>query len=121
MRNYKLSFGTIFIIRNNLAEIIANEGVLMDEMKVVELHDFLLDKLEAPFSLLVNKKHSYSYTFQAQRKIAHLKGIKALAIVIGTSGALMSIKTLLSINGNTNKNVKLFQDREEALMWVNKN
>lgn len=119
MESYKLSFGTILIIRNDLAEIIANEGILMDEIKVVELHDFLLDNLEASFSLLVNKKHPYSYTFQAQRKIAHLEGIKALAIIIGTSGALMSTETLLNINGNTYKKIKLFQDREEALIWLN--
>ena len=118
MKSCKLSFGTILIIRNNLAEIIANEGIVMDEIKVAELHDFLLDNLEAPFSLLVNKKHSYSYTFQAQRKIAHLEEIKALAVIIGTSGALMSTETLININGNIYKNIKLFQDREEALIWL---
>ncbi|GAA3610144.1 hypothetical protein Q4Q39_16715 [Flavivirga amylovorans] len=121
MKSYELSFGTIFIIRNNLAEVIAKEAILMDEIKVVELHDFLLDNLEPPFSLLVNKKHSYSYTFQAQRKIAHLKGLHALAIVIGTSGALMSTETLLNVNGNIYKNIQVFQDREKALVWLNNN
>ena len=33
MKSYKLSFGSIFIIRNNLDEIIANEAVVMDENK----------------------------------------------------------------------------------------
>ncbi|MDO5977916.1 hypothetical protein [Flavivirga spongiicola] len=118
MKNYRLSFGTINIINNKLAEVIVDEGVEMDEAMVDEYHDFLLDNLEAPFSLLVNKKHAYSYTFQAQRKIVSLEEIKNIAIIIGSSGALMSIKTLLAINGNTYKNIEMFQKREEALVWL---
>ncbi|MDD7886514.1 hypothetical protein [Flavivirga sp. 57AJ16] len=120
MKSYRLSFGTITIINYKLAEVVVDDGIEMDEAMVNQYQFFLLNNLEAPFSLLVNKKHSYSYTFPAQRKITHLDGIKAVAIVIGTSSALMSTKALLGVNGNSYKALKLFQDREEALTWLNK-
>ncbi|GAA3637756.1 hypothetical protein [Flavivirga jejuensis] len=116
MKSFKLSFGTILIIRNDLAEMIANDGVEMDEVMVAELHDFLLSNLDAPILLLINNKHSYSYTFQAQIKITHLKEIKAIAVIIGTRGALMSTETLININGNNN--IKMFRVKENALMWL---
>ena len=61
MKVYKLSFGSVIILAPNLAEVIINEGVIIDELNVDEYHDFLLTNLDAPFSLLVNKKHSYTY------------------------------------------------------------
>ena len=120
MSSYKLSFGTIHILQNNLAEVIVNEGVLMDKVMIDEYHDFLLKKLEAPFGLLINKKHSYSYTFDAQKTIVHLDEIKSMAVVAQTSGAVMSTETLLNINGNINRNIKLFQEKEAALVWLQK-
>ncbi|MFD2725516.1 hypothetical protein [Hyunsoonleella rubra] len=63
MKEYKLSFGTIIVLKDNLAEVIINEGVVMNEVMVDIYHDFLLSYLKAPFSLLINKKNSYSYTF----------------------------------------------------------
>ncbi|WP_219930765.1 hypothetical protein [Algibacter marinivivus] len=120
MSSYKLSFGTINILQNNLAEVIVDEGVVMDEISVDEYHDFLLNNLEAPMGLLINKKNSYSYTFEAQKSIVHLDAIKSMAVVTQTSGAVMSTKTLINVNGNIYRNIKLFQERENALSWLYK-
>ncbi|AUP80445.1 hypothetical protein [Flavivirga eckloniae] len=118
MKSCKLSFATIFAVQNNLAELIVNEGIEIDEIKVDELHDALLNSFETPISLLINKRHSFSYTFQAQIKITQLKELKAIAIVIGTNGALMSTQTLMSVNKNVFDDIELFQEREEALTWL---
>lgn len=118
MGNYKLSFGTITILQENLAEVIVNEGVVMDETMILEYHDFLLNNLTAPFGLLINKIHAYAYTFDAQKAIAHLDQIKSMAVVANTSGAVMSTETLINVNGNIHRNIKLFQDREDALSWL---
>ncbi|PWH81850.1 hypothetical protein DIS18_13835 [Algibacter marinivivus] len=115
-----MSFGTINILQNNLAEVIVDEGVVMDEISVDEYHDFLLNNLEAPMGLLINKKNSYSYTFEAQKSIVHLDAIKSMAVVTQTSGAVMSTKTLINVNGNIYRNIKLFQERENALSWLYK-
>ncbi|MBC3757371.1 hypothetical protein H7U19_03070 [Hyunsoonleella sp. SJ7] len=118
MKEYKLSFGTIIILKDNLAEVIINEGVVMNEVMVDLYHDFLLSYLKAPFSLLINKKNSYSYTFEAQKMIANLKEIHVMAVVVGTSGALMSTRTLIKINEENDWNIKLFHTRPEALEWI---
>ncbi len=120
MKTYRLSFGIINIINNELAEVVVDEGIKMDKVKVEEYHAFLFDNLEAPFSLLINKKHSYTYTFEAQKTIAHLEEIKSIAVVANTSGRVMSTETLININGNVHLNIKLFQERADAIVWLNK-
>ncbi|NMH87867.1 hypothetical protein [Flavivirga algicola] len=120
METYKLSFGIINKIGKNIAEVIVNEGIEMDTVKVSEYHDFLLNNLEAPFLLLVNRKHCYTYTFEAQKIIARLEEIKSIAVVANTSGGVLSTKTLINVNGNANLNIELFREREEALVWLNK-
>tara|TARA_R110002049_G_scaffold147389_1_gene310255 strand:- start:1791 stop:2192 length:402 start_codon:yes stop_codon:yes gene_type:complete len=118
MKSYKLSFGTISIIKSNLAEVIVDEGVEMNEIMVDEYHDFLLNNLSPPILLLVNKKNSYSYTFGAQTSIVDLKEIKSMAVLIGTNGGLMSTETLIDINKDKEWNIKLFQNRDQALAWL---
>ena len=120
MKICNLSFGKIIILNKNLAEVIVDEGVVLNEVMVNEYHDSLLNTLEAPFFLIINKKHSYSYTFLAQKKIANLKEIKAMAVVAVTSGGVMSTETLVNVNGNNKWNIKLFQEREQALTWLEK-
>lgn len=114
---YKLSFGTIITINNHLAEVIIDEGIEIDEHLVDTYHDFLLSHLTAPFSLLVNKKNSYSYTFEAQKIIANLDEIDSMAVLVGTLGSTLATKTIISLKGR--ENIKIFVTREEALDWLN--
>ncbi|PIA79519.1 hypothetical protein BFR04_01355 [Gaetbulibacter sp. 4G1] len=118
MKICNLSFGKIVILSKNLAEVIVDDGVLIDEVKVAEYHDFLLNSLESPFSLLINKKNAYSYTFSAQKNIASLKQIKAMAVVAHTTGGVMSTETLINVNGNYKLNIRVFYKREEAVTWL---
>lgn len=114
---YKLSFGTIISINNHLAEVIIDEGIEMDEHLVDAYHDFLLSHFKAPFSLLINKKNSYSYTFEAQKIIANLEEIHKMAVLVGTLGSTLATKTIISLKER--ENIKIFVDREEALDWIN--
>lgn len=120
MNTYKMSFGKVVILQNNLAEIIVNDGIEFNEETVGELHDFILNNFKSPVGLLINKKHSYSYTFNAQKTIVHLDEIKSIAVLAKTSGAVMSTETLINVNGNIYRNIKLFQDRDAALVWLHK-
>lgn len=119
MKNYKLSFGTIIKFNNNLAEIVVDDGVEMNLTQVKEYHNFLLNNLKAPFYLLVNRKHSYTYTFEAQKAIVNFDKIKKLAVLLSTQGGLMSSETLLSLNTNLNWEISWFSKREDALAWLN--
>ncbi|WP_223552182.1 hypothetical protein [Aestuariivivens sp. NBU2969] len=118
MERFKLSFGEIKILNKNLAEVIVDEGIVFDEIMVDEYHDFLLNSLTPPFFLLINKKYSYTYTFNAQKTIANLKEIKAMAVLLSTYGGEMSTRTLINVNGNYKWNIELFQNRTEALQWL---
>jgi len=120
MSCYKLSFGNIKILQHNLAEVIVDQGIVMDEIMIDEYHNFLLTTLKPPFGLLINKKHSYSYTFAAQKSIAHLEEIKSMAVVTKTTGAVMSTETLINVNGEFYRNTRLFQERGPALDWLQK-
>lgn len=118
MKQYKLRFGEIIILKPHLAEVIITEGIEMDEKMVDEYHEFLLLMLSSPFSLLINKKNSYSYTFEAQRLIANLKEIKSMAVVIHSKVTEMATKILIDINKDNDWNIKLFETREKALFWL---
>lgn len=120
MKKYKTSFGTIKVIENNLAEIIVDEGIEMNLTQVNEYHHFLSKNLSAPFYLLVNKKHSYTYTFEAQKAIVNFDKIKKLAVFLSTQAALMSSETLLSLNTDLNWEISWFSKRENALAWLKK-
>jgi len=114
---YRLSFGTIITINDHLAEVIIDEGVELDEHLVDAYHDFLLSHLKAPFSLLINKKHCYSYTFEAQKVIGSLDEIDNMAVLVGTLGSTLATKTIISLKGQDN--IEIFTTREEALDWLN--
>jgi hypothetical protein len=118
MKVFILPFGKINILHNTIAEVIINEGVVMDLEMVNQYHNFLLQNLESPFSLLVNKVNSYSYKFDAQLKIANLSEIKSMAVVIYNLSADMATQILMNINKGNNWNIKLFKEREVALDWL---
>ena len=58
MKSRRLSFCEIILLKDDLAEVIIDEGVLLDLKMVKQYHLFLLLNLKAPFSLLINKKYS---------------------------------------------------------------
>ncbi|GAA4281428.1 hypothetical protein [Gaetbulibacter aestuarii] len=118
MNSYTLSFGEITILEPNLAEVIINEGIELDENMVLEYTEFLNDNLDTPYYLIINKKHSYSYTFGAQKTLANLEFIGAYAVVATNLGAVMSTETLVRIGDNPNLNLQIFGSREEALEWL---
>jgi hypothetical protein len=118
MKSFRLSFATITILDKNLAEIIIDEGVIVDEVMVDEYHDFLLTNLTAPFSIIINKKNGYSYTFEAQKVIWNLKEIHLIAAIVTTSGAVMATETLIKLNEHNNWNIEMFKNRESALEWI---
>jgi hypothetical protein len=118
MHTYTLPFGDITILQENLAEVVIFDGIIMDEDMVNDYHNFLLLNLKPPFSLLINKKFAYCYTFEAQLKIVDLSQIDKMAVVAYSTLTEMATKSLINLNGNKNWNIKIFQDRDSALSWL---
>jgi len=119
MGSHQLSFAQITILREDIAEVVVNEGVEMDMTMVNEYHTFLLGNLKAPFSLLINKIYSYSYTFLAQRNLAELEEIHSMAVVSYTSTSKQSTLALADgIVRDIPWNLQIFNDKDSALHWV---
>ena len=115
---HELPFAKIIILRDDIAEVMINDGVRMNEEMVERYHDFLLSHLRAPFSLLVNKINSYTYDFHAQEKLATLKEINAMAVVAYNRVTKITTETLASYPRDVKWNLEIFSNRDEALAWL---
>ncbi len=119
MQSHTLSFGEITLLREDIAEVIVNDGIEMTLEMVDEYHEFLLSHLKTPFSLLINKIHSYSYEFLAQRKLAVLKEIHSMAVVSYSSSTKHATLALADgINRDIPWNLEIFNDKDSALHWI---
>ena len=115
---YELPFAKIIILRDDIAEVMINDGVEMNVGMVEQYHSFLLSHLQAPFSLLINKVNSYTYDFHAQEELATLKEIKAMAVIANNRVTKITTETLASFPRDVEWNLKIFSNRDEALVWL---
>ena len=115
---HELRFGKIILLSNNIAEVIINDGVEMNEAMVNEYHEFLIAHLHAPFSLLINKINSYSYDFAAQLSLATIKQIKAMAVVSYDRITKHATESLVATPRKVKWNIQIFSNREAALQWL---
>ena len=118
MTNYELSFGKIIILQDDIAEVVVEEGVEFNLEMVAEYHEFLLTHMQYPFSLLINKMNTYSYTFEAQQHLAKLSQINAMAVVAYNKATITSTKSLIVFASNASWELKIFALRESALKWL---
>lgn len=118
MTNYNLSFGTITLIQNDIAEVIVNEGVIFSIEMVAEYHEFILNTMQHPCSLLINKINSYTYTFETQQHLATLPQINAMAVVSYNKATETTTKSLASVARETPWELKIFKSRDHALKWL---
>ena len=118
MELYELPFAKIMIIRDDIAEVIINEGVEMTKDMVEQYHGFLLSHLKPPFSLLVNKVNAYSYDFEAQAILGTLKEINAMAVVAYNRTTRITTEMLASYPREVKWNLRIFSNRDKALSWL---
>jgi hypothetical protein len=118
MKILELSYGRIILLEENIAEVIINEGVIMDEAMIEHYHQVLKSNLKAPFSLLVNKKNSYTYNFNAQQNLATLNEIISMGVVAYNQLTSMTTDILEKLPRKSDWNLKIFSDRQEALKWI---
>ena len=118
MTTYKLSFGEITILQEDIAEVIVDEGIKFDLDLVGEYHEFLLNKMKHPFSLLINILNSYTYTFEAQQHIGSLSQINSIAVVAYNEITKNIIKTVIKVPKEIPWKIKIFKNRQVALKWL---
>lgn len=115
---HELSFAKIILLHDDVAEVMINDGVEMNEEMVKQYHDFLISHLQPPFSLLINKINSYTYDFQAQLQLATIKEINAMAVVSYNRVTKITTETLASYPRSETWNLQVFSDRSDALDWL---
>ncbi|WP_019615177.1 hypothetical protein [Psychromonas ossibalaenae] len=120
MNLYDLSFVKIILLRDDIAEVIVNDRIEVNVEMVKQTHAFLLSHLTQPFSLLINKLNSYSYTFEAQMEITSLPEINVLAVVSYNNFSTVSTHYLHSLTRDNNWNLHIFSQRDEALAFLEK-
>ena len=120
MSIHELSFGQVIIRNPNLAEIIVDEGIEMDLAMVSEYHTWISQKLSDPCMVLINRINSYSYSFGAQLELGSLEQIKAVAIVTNCDKVIKTTEYLKSLPRKNPWNPKIFNIRDEALTWLEK-
>ncbi len=118
----RLSFGTLEVIAPQIFEVIVDEGVEMNLRMVGEYHA-ALNQLRAgrSYRLLVNKRNTYTYTFEAQQALLDLAGLEVCAVVAETAGGTLGTRSLLSVGGHGRPlayEVRLFSARAPALEWL---
>jgi len=99
--------------------VIINENVEMTLEMVEQYHTFLLSRLISPFSLLINKINSYTYSFDAQVNLATIEEINAMAVVAYTQVSQISTEYLkTTVPRKVSWNLKIYNNREDALNWL---
>lgn len=119
MKVFLLPFGKVNILESNIAEIIINEGVLIDRDMVESYRTLIRSHLNVPYSLLINKEHGYSYTFEAQVTMGEIDNdVDHRAVVVNSQSGEMATEIVMNINKKNNWNLEMFRDREEAVEWL---
>jgi hypothetical protein len=78
---YELSFCSINILNENIAEVIVNKSVEMSIEMVEEYDEFLSTHFSSYFGLLINKVNRYDYSFEAKLSIASHEKLKVIAVI----------------------------------------
>jgi len=122
MKTFLLPFGKINLLESNIAEIIINNAVVLDESMVIIYRNIIQSHLEKPFSLLINKEHGYSYTFDAQLSMGESNGdIAFRAVVVYSQSAEMATQIVMNVNKHNNWKIKIFRERQLAIDWLLQN
>ncbi len=118
MDSRSLAFAEITLLQHDIAEVIIKDGIEIDLVMVKQYHDFLLRYLTSPFSLLINKVNSYTYTFEAQMELGTLAEINAMAVVSYSKASETTTQYLTTLPREIPWNLSMFPNREEALSWL---
>ena len=117
---YKLSFCEIEQLSDDIFEVTINEGAEIDEKCAEDAQVFWHNLRKKPYNLLVNNNNSFSYSFLGAQKIGYHSLERKTAVLAGNNMSKVQIEIVLDLKevaGNS-ENRKVFQDRAEAMKWL---
>jgi hypothetical protein len=95
-------------------EIIVNEGVELSSEHIERIEEGLLEKYSNAYALLINRVNSYSHTHASMQKVASLRNLVALAIVVYSDVS----KHAAMIHRLYQDNLRVFDDKDTATAWL---
>lgn len=109
-----LSFAVAQEVAPNIVEIIANEGVEVTDACIEQLEQALIEQYSGAYAILVNRVNTYSHTHHSMERIAQLKNLAAIAVVVYNSRSA----EVASIHRLYMNNIRIFENRYKALIWL---
>lgn len=101
---------------NGIVELIADEGVTISGENAREMFDMISSLEPKVQAALVNRKNSYSFSFEAQRELGNYRDITAVAIMTHSRIAYLAAKFAHA----KYYKLRVFMDRDKALQWLSK-
>lgn len=122
MSFYKLSYATINMLDNNLAEVVVDKNITVSLEMVEELEAFFTKTFTEPFALLVNKINEYQYSFEAMTCMASHELLTAFAVINYDDVQQDPINQVLELRAMDELNIKVFSGLElgwqEGKNWL---
>ena len=119
---HQLSFATINILSENIAEVIVEEGVEISLEMSQEYHAFLEQKFPRAFALLINKLNRYDFSFEAKLNMASHDNLAAIAVIAYSEDGKVSAEKLAHLRQLDGWNLKVFDGlnlgRQDGLDWL---
>ena len=122
MNKHQLSFATINILNEQVAEVIVNKEVIISLEMSEEYDRALAEIFSNDFALLVNKINHYDFSFEAKLSMASHDNLKAIAVVIYDNESKKSVEKLAAMRQLDGWNVKVFDGLnlgwQDGLDWL---
>ena len=117
---YKLSFCEIEQLSDNIFEVTINDGAIIDEKCAEEAQIFWHDLRKEPYGLLVNNKNRFSYSFMGSKIIGKHSLERKTTVLVDDPISKDQISMVLDLKKMTGtiENRRVFQDRAEAMKWL---
>ncbi len=121
---HKLSFCSINILSDSIAEVIINKHIVISMEMVEELHQLISKLFVYNFGILINKINPYRYSFEAKLSIGSHANLKAIAIVNYTNKGESVTQDIIQVRIVDDWNLKSFSGLElgwqEGFEWLEK-
>jgi len=120
--NHNLSFAKVNILSESVAEVIVGQDVEVSLEMSEEFNDFLIQKFDDNFALLVNKVNQYDFSFEAKLSMASHENLTAIAVITYDNESKHSVEKVATMRQLDGWNLKVFDGlnlgRQDGLAWL---
>lgn len=121
---HELSFCTINILSDSIAEVIVNNDVEVSLEMVDEYEIFFAEHFSQPFGLLINKINHYHFAFEAKLSIGSDENLKAIAVIDYNQASQLITEDIAQTRKIDGWNLQSFSGLDlgwqSALEWLKK-